>query len=479
MKRLLFTLPFLTLVTLFLSHCKKADKPLEETVDETAAKEASVKKPEKPAIEPRSLRVDNFDSPGLSNFWRAQGALKIKRAERPSSAPSEMEGSHVVSITAEEGRSVFFGQRAQIDSDILNFGEVELWIHRPDTAAGTELVLEVGFHIERFPSRLWRKLPVDHTGWKAYRLPLKWFRKEGTLTPSWFDVSFMSVGFRTPGEVSLGAIKLLRSEKAHAPYMTGADWQSFVAETLPNLNTQLIETEQFIILAGDQQGDLDELAKKLKEADKAVRERFPSFFKTPTQGQKPTLIITNEHEEYQRLVPKVAEAQMAGAAAPQAGGYSFDGYAFSSSGSEETPIRPVFIHEYIHALVELHARIPSRNGWLQEGVASLIQDDMFSVGLKGAIQNYLDGGSGVYLSPVSLLGMERVSLSSYWQAAALVDMLADHPSYEGSLDNVIAHSKETHEVKITDIEKVFGVSKETFEADYIEHLKVMVEKLSE
>ncbi len=479
MKRLLRIFPLSVLTTLTFTQCEKAEEQVVKMVEEIAPKEAQIKKAERVTEESRSLRIDNFDSPGLSNFWRGQGDIQMERKDRPSSAPSEMEGSHVVELKANSESSIFYGQRAQLDSDILNFGEVELWIFRPETAAESELVLEVGFHIERFPSRLWRKLPVSHTGWKAYRLPLKWFRKEGALTPSWFDVSFMSVSFRSAGEIELGPITLLRSEEAHAPYLDGADWQAFLAEKISNLKTKVVENEGLIVVAGDQQEQLNELVAKLNEADKAVRERFPTFFKTPTQGQKPALIITNDTEEYEKLIPLVAQAQMASASAPHADGYSFDGYAFSSAGSEKTPIRPVFIHEYIHALVELHARIPSRGGWLQEGVAFLIQDQLFSVGLKESIQSYLNGDAPVYLSPISLLGSESVNLISYWQAAALIDMLADHPSYEGSLDKVIAHSKETSEVKIADVENVLGVSKEKFEADYKAHLEVMLDKLSD
>lgn len=188
----------------------------------------------------------------------------------------------------------------------------------------------------------------------------------------------------------------------------------------------------FVVMSDAPRLDRAALHSALADLQKHVARDFPAAASQPSQPVP--LIIFAAKREYLAFWQRYAASRGVDLAAPASAGFTANGVATgyidpadrtfpdSASAPSKTPIRPVWIHEAAHALLERQVGIGSRNDWLSEGLATRCQLAFSGEDISDRVRR------GV-LNPRArtplrkLLDGAPIPPDRYWQAASVVDFL--------------------------------------------------------
>jgi hypothetical protein len=155
----------------------------------------------------------------------------------------------------------------------------------------------------------------------------------------------------------------------------------------------------------------------LEDVAAAARKELPFL---EEMESPPYLNVFANPAEYKRFPVRLANAIGQTADEAESSGRTTAGVAGSTWSEERGTLRPVYTHEYIHALLERAGRLPNRGDWLHEGLATHYQQRFHpQAGLAESIRAGLDQGWPLE----RLCDGKETPQEQYWQALSFVDYL--------------------------------------------------------
>jgi hypothetical protein len=416
---------------------------------------------------PKAKVLFDFERGGLQSQWTAADKLSVRQTKLPQPAT----GSGVVPAgiaaqidTPARGRLV--GKANQVPRDWAKYGELSLWVYRtPEEARRVPtLTFEVAAFEADSSASFWRRVDVTREGWQQVTLPLKWFRQDPGAGIRWDRIERVEFRFREEAHLWIDAVALHEGTSDTAAYLSARDVSALAFPGVAAADVRETKAEHAWILTDVPDLDLDKLSAHLKLVSDAVYGDLP-FLEKPVSP--PLVVVFSTRGKYQAFSPALGKLLNAQIAVPQSGGYTIMGIATSSWDPAQGTLRPVYAHEFVHALLENCTRLGNRSEWFHEGFANYYQlkfhpqknfRDIVVQGLKNPQAR----------SPLrELTAGTPISGERYWQAATVVDLFLANDQYHGRLGELFrAFQKSRSTALAPHLEKVLNKDFDKFEQDW-------------
>ncbi|ADV63816.1 hypothetical protein Isop_3254 [Isosphaera pallida ATCC 43644] len=444
---------------------------------------------EPPAKQRRVEFLEDFDvrvEGGLRRFWTAAGSIQL------ALEPVEVESlEQVAPETRDQARTAVAGRalrivarpgtvaaRRLVEADqvkerpaLADCGLLRFWV-RPRSADQEPVVLEVRFYEGGRRAWWWRKLTLDRPGWQQVELKLNDFRDGGGLAPEWEQVELLGFWFRTPGEIELDHIELIRGDRPGAAYLDLeelAGW-AFGPENLNRIHRHQRAGSPFVVLTDVAAVDGPKVLDALEAMRRAVKRDFPGL---PDPSRPVPLLIFRSPEEYRAFWPRFAGKYLGIIDPPQAQGFSALGVATASVDTPPDRVRATYVHETNHALLHQCLGIANQGEWLMEGLAVRYQLEFTREDIRRRVDQMLnDRNRRVPLA--TLLNGKPIGIPNYPQAKLVVDWLLDDPAMKPGFAKALAHFRNTGSTDMTDPERCrewFGKEIDQLERDWLTWLQ--------
>ena len=355
--------------------------------------------------------------------WRGAGAIQARVAASPEPAqPDGLAPAGLALHVETQAGGRLAAPSASVPADWLRYEELQFWVYRPsdEIARDPRLTFEIVVSERDGVAWYWRRLDLDHQGWGRVALPLKWFRHGPGRLARWDRIDRIEFRFREPARLWIDTIILRPGSRARAAEWSIDDLRLLAFPEHDRGRVRTRDHHEVIILTDADQLDLDAVTAHLAQVAAAVRSDFP-FLERP--ASPPVLIVFSSPERYRAFPRALGERLNAQAPPPRSAGYTIQGIATSTWDPRQGSLRPVYTHEFVHALLERSADLGNRNEWFQEGVASRYQlrfhpQNNFTDIVRGGIAD-----PARHLPLRSLLSGEPIAAEGYWQAVTVVDFL--------------------------------------------------------
>jgi hypothetical protein len=141
------------------------------------------------------------------------------------------------------------------------------------------------------------------------------------------------------------------------------------------------------------------------------------------------------------------------------------GVATSFWDPRQGTLRPVFTHEFMHALLSATLHLDNTSEWLQEGLAAHYQLRFHPQdNIRAVVTNSLDAADADTLAKVC--SGARIPLDQYWVAATLCRMVLEDPALAAKLPAVVAAVQKSGSTAIGPLLPVLGLSREELDAKW-------------
>ena len=187
----------------------------------------------------------------------------------------------------------------------------------------------------------------------------------------------------------------------------------------------------FVVLTDAPQLDARAVLDAIDAMERRTRGALPSM---PVPRRAVPLLVFADDAGYRRFWQRLsARAGVSVVPRSQDEGYTWMGIASASYSDEYGAVRPTYVHEAHHALLERSYGLAAQRSWLFEGLAVLEQlavsrQDLTPVYHRGLRR--ADAASHVH----DLVTGQPISNKNYWQAAMLVQWLLADPGRAAALD---------------------------------------------
>jgi len=393
------------------------------------------------AKEPEKVLFD-FDSEPLGNQWAAVREIRVTRAELPEkpagggadqrSRPSG-EGAHVET----SGRAALVSRQESVPDDWRDNSALSFWLYcSPEARRATpKSDFEIRLYDEDDRVAFWRHIETTHTGWRRFDVPLKWMRWGDGKIPHWDEISRLGFWFRGPADVWIDSIALAPGDAKNAALLGPKDIYEVAFPGVSAGDVQAIQNGEFLALSDAAELDGKQLGEHLEKVVAAVRREIP----LPDEFDQPaTLLVFATQAEFQAFTPRLARALGALAAAPTSSGFTTHGIATSYWDPQFGTLRPVYTHEFVHALLARGLRLPNTQEWFHEGYATLVQRRFHpQENLAELINKGLDDPS-LRLPLARVCDGQPIPLAAYWQAMTVIEMLLESPKYRDKAPELLA-----------------------------------------
>ncbi len=397
---------------------------------------ASAQPAKKPAV------LFDFEARDAASAWEARGGLQFSVADVPAPPRGDglLPGGRGAELRAAP-KAAFVTRPGQVPRDWLGYDELTFWAHRSAAEAkrAEASALEVQLLEKDGVTRHWRRVDLKHEGWEKVSLPLRWFRHGDNRVPRWDRVERLQFLFRDEARVVLDAVAVQEGEAPRSAELSAKDLRAVAFPGEKPSAVKAVENDHVRLLSNATELDADKLAAHLGKVAEAVFKELP-FLDKP--AAPPDLIVFAARGQYQDFPPALAKKLNSNAAVPQAGGFTFHGVATSSWDPVQGTRRPVYTHEYVHALLSRTALLPNHGEWVQEGFANYFQlkfhpqanlADIVARGVKDPKQHL----------PLKVLANGKViPTNRYWQAVTLVETLLAEEKYRKQLPGLFAAFQE-------------------------------------
>lgn len=395
--------------------------------------------------EPRLLF--DFETGNLSESWSAIRDLSAARQELPAPI-ANLPGKNTRAVHLQtEGQAGFFAKSGAVPADWRKFETLSFWVYRSPREAEkhVQTVLEVQCYEADGKARYWRKLAIDHHGWKKFSLPLKWFRWGPGRVPRWDRVSRVGFWFRDQGDLWVDQISVTAGDSTSASRIGSEDLRQLAFPRTDKNRVTIANTQHVRLLTDAADLDAEKLAKHLEKVTREVFGKLDFLEKPPA----PTpVVIFATREAYQAFTPRFAKQLGAAARAPTSGGFTLHGVSTSYWDADQGTLRPVYTHEYVHGLLAQAAGLPNQGEWLHEGFAVYFQLKFHpQANLAGIVREGIEKPS-LHTPLNELTAGGRISLNRYWQAMTLVELLMEEPPYQRNLPKLFEAFAETGSTKL-------------------------------
>jgi hypothetical protein len=376
----------------------------------------------------------DFEQPGLSSQWSAQGNVQVRRVKVADVADAGEKGATGFCVQIDATTPGNFGTLSgKVPRDWRAFDEVSFWVHRTDAeakrAASTPIELQL---IESDgKTRFWRRVDLAGSGWQEVRVPLRWFRWADGRVPQWDKIERFQFWFREESHLSIDSVAARDDSAELSADLTVAD---FVPIAFPNESpkkVKTVRTDEAVLVTNAIELDTEELSVHLLGVATEIRKELPFL---PQPRSPPFVIVFATPVEYREFHVRLAKQFGGTGQPPTSDGYTFHSIATSSWDMKQGSLRPVYTHEFTHALLSRAALLPDGAGdWVQEGLASLFQlrfhpqDGFPKIVQQGAAY-------ATHRMPLKeLCNGNRIPTNRYWQAATVWQMFLTTEKYEGHL----------------------------------------------
>ncbi len=415
-----------------------------------------------------AIRLFDVEPGAAEPEWRGSGEVKTSVVANPGGGPSGAPGRHGLAVHARP-ESAIATRFASWPEGARRHAAFTLWVHRTRAEAerrpGGRLEIQL---VERDGRARFRRLvELSHEGWSRIHVPLRWFRWGDGRVPRWDRIGAVAFHFPDGAELILDGAGLEPvADGVEVPFATALRELAFPE---PGVAVTVHESADALVLSGARDLDGRALAGHLGAVRRAVYETFP-FFDPPFQP--PAVVVFATQAEYQAFPPRFARKLNALSAPPQSGGYTLQGVATSWWDPAKGQDRPVYTHEYVHALLSFGAMLNNHGEWVQEGLATLFQLRFHpQADLAELVRNGIEDPKRHLALPVLCKG-EGIPLGRYWQAMTLWQTLLARESFAARIPALFRAFQERGSTDLGPlIEPVLGTTWEELTAAWLEHCR--------
>lgn len=371
-----------------------------------------------------------FDEPTATNAWVAVNGLPLVLGTPPEAAAANVGPSGTAAHLKAAAAGGLYAKRDATPLDWTKVRTVTFWAYRSAeaAAAGAATPIEVQFVEADGKTRFWRKIDLNHAGWKQYEVPLRWCRWSQGRIPQWSRVVRIGFWCREAGEFWIDDVAVIESTEADAAELSAEELRDF-AFPGAGAKARLEKGKSVTLITDIAELDAPQLAAHLDKAVAAVAADMPFLGET----QAGRIVLFADRTAYQQFTVRTAEKLNSAAQPPTSGGFTFWGIATSFWDPAYGTLRPVYLHEFVHSYLDSALQLDNSGEWLHEGMASHYQLRFHPQGNFGEIVRNGISDPGNFQPLETLLNGKKIELNAYWQAATLVDMLLHDDAYRPKL----------------------------------------------
>ncbi len=393
--------------------------------------------------------------------WSASGSIRVQRIDAPAAPETAGDEGPAGSAARVEtaGQSGLFIKAGELPADLSMFDTLRFWVHR-DPAAVSPSTIEVRFYEADGGAWFWRKVVLNQKGWTEVTVPLKWVRWSSSRIPRWEKVNRLGIFFRDAADLVVDSFSLIDEPPPHAPDEKPVLGPQDVAEVAfgdaaadPDV-VRIARAGDLAVITNAPNCNAEKLLEHLGTVAEAVEADMP--FAAPP-ARPVMLVVCAEEEQYRDFTVKLSQRLGAQAAAPTSAGYTVQGIATSSWDPRHGSLRPVFTHEFIHALLSARLDLDNTSEWFQEGLASHYQLRFHPQGnFRSIVAKGLEAGDTDTLEAVC--SGSRIPLDRYWIAATICQMLLEDPTLAPKLPAVVAAMQKNGSTALEPLLPLLGLS---------------------
>jgi len=353
-------------------------------------------------------------------------------------------------------------KKGEVPPELPRFDTLRFWVHRdpaavdPPAAASS---IEVRFYEADGGAYFCRQVTLDHVGWKQVEVPLKWVRWSDTRIPRWEQVDRLGFYFHDAADIVVDACALtdeLPPNAADARPGPGPDDIARLAfgAAADTERVRVATGGPIVVITDAPDLDPDALVAHLGRLAATIAVDTP--FADEPAG--PLMVVVFADEEAYRQFPVDFAAALGGTVRPtQAGGITIRGIATSSWHPRYGTLRPVYTHEFIHALLSATLRLDNKQEWFQEGMTTHYQLRFHpQAGVEADVVRSLDAADENILREVGT--GTGIPLERYRVAGTLCRMLLEDPDLAPRLPAMVAAMQKTGSTALEPLLPVLGLT---------------------
>ena len=375
-----------------------------------------------------------FDAPTAADAWVAVNGLPLMIGTPPEAAAANVGPSGAAAHLKAAAAGGLYAKRDAAPLDWTKVRTVTFWAYRSAeaAAAGAATPIEVQFVEADGKTRFWRKIDLNHAGWKQYEVPLRWCRWSVGRIPQWSRVVRIGFWCREAGDFWIDDVAAVESTEADAAELSAEELRDFAFPGAGAM-ARLEKGKSVTLITDIAELNAPQLAAHLDKAAAAVAADMPFLGET----QAGRIVLFADRTAYQQFTVRTAEKLNSAAQPPTSGGFTFWGIATSFWDPTYGTLRPVYLHEFVHSYLDSALQLDNSGEWLHEGMASHYQlrfhpQDNFGQIVRNGISD-----PGNFQPLKSLLNGKKIELNTYWQAATLIDMLLHDEAYRAKLPGLL------------------------------------------
>jgi hypothetical protein len=274
-------------------------------------------------------------------------------------------------------------------------------------------------------------------GWQAMSWPLPTWRWGDVRSGDWSEADTLVLRGETPvSSLGLDEVALLPGMEGARSALPDEAWLLALAFGAAERRVERDAADGLLAATDAMEMTADDLRRRLAQARTArawLRSAAGAAFRPPAEGPPVVLLVFRDGEAQGRFLSRLGEAWGAQIAPAGAGGYTVGTFATSTWDARKGADRPVYLHEFIHALVARDLRLPIEGKaahWIQEGLANYAQLGVYPASLDRQVyvKHFacpVDPDGRSFFVPLAVLAGERVPSARYAQAASLAAYLAE------------------------------------------------------
>lgn len=384
--------------------------------------------------------------------WGLGGRVEI----RDHAPPGEPGG---VVVQAQVGGSVW--SLPAVPMSYAQSDRVILQVRAQDVSPQAPLVVDLAFDDPKHRNRFWRRVEIVEPGWQMLSFPLSHFRYDRGNTPRWEDVTAWGLVFQTDGQLEIHSIELWQDGRNPSPYIEVDDLRMFFDD---DGAVREARRGPFVVLTDAPALRMGPVLDALEAMYQRTRERFPNLVAPP--DPIPLLIFADE-AEYRRFWTSFS-TQVGGHARPltEDHGFTWMGIATTWYSGQYGPVRPVYVHEASHALLERALGLAAQRSWLFEGLGNLDQLAISNQDLRDVYREAL-ARSDVKMTVGDLVSGDPIPTSRYWQATMFMEWIVSDPQRTAALASAMEAMRERGSTDLRPLlEEHFGLDMARLSASF-------------